>query len=133
MGFWKKVLIDTILFIALAGLFAGTGMFYISSAWMALLASFVLAILNVLIRPILMILSLPINILTLGLFSIVVNGVMLELTSVFVGSAAFHFSSFWSAMLIAIIMSICNTVITDHQENSYWKGVDSCANEQRYG
>lgn len=119
MGFWKKVLIDTILFIALAGLFAGTGMFYISSAWMALLASFVLAILNVLIRPILMILSLPINILTLGLFSIVVNGAMLELTSVFVGSAAFHFSSFWSAMLIAIIMSICNTVITDHQENSY--------------
>ena len=119
MGFWKKVLIDTILFIALAGLFAGTGMFYISSAWMALLASFVLVILNVLIRPILMILSLPINILTLGLFSIVVNGVMLELTSVFVGSAAFHFSSFWSAMLIAIIMSICNTVITDHQENSY--------------
>ena len=119
MGFWKKVLIDTILFIALAGLFAGTGMFYISSAWMALLASFVLAILNVLIRPILMILSLPINILTLGLFSIVVNGVMLELTSVFVGSAAFHFSAFWSAMLIAIIMSICNTVITDHQENSY--------------
>lgn len=119
MGFWKKVLIDTILFIALAGLFADTGMFYISSAWMALLASFVLAILNVLIRPILMILSLPINILTLGLFSIVVNGVMLELTSVFVGSAAFHFSSFWSAMLIAIIMSICNTVITDHQENSY--------------
>ncbi len=119
MGFWKKVLIDTILFIALAGLFAGTGMFYISSAWMALLDSFVLAILNVLIRPILMILSLPINILTLGLFSIVVNGVMLELTSVFVGSAAFHFSSFWSAMLIAIIMSICNTVITDHQENSY--------------
>ena len=119
MGFWKKVLIDTILFIALAGLFAGTGMFYISSAWMALLASFVLAILNVLIRPILMILSLPINILTLGLFSIVVNGVMLELTSLFVGSVFFHFSSFWSAMLIAIIMSICNTLITDHQENSY--------------
>lgn len=119
MGFWKKVLIDTILFIALAGLFAGTGMFYISSAWMALLASFVLAILNVLIRPILMILSLPINILTLGLFSIVVNGVMLELTSLFVGSAFVHFSSFWSAMLIAIIMSICNTLITDHQENGY--------------
>ncbi|MGN1280208.1 MAG: phage holin family protein [Limosilactobacillus sp.] len=119
MGFWKKVLIDTILFIALAGLFAGTGMFYISSAWMALLASLVLAILNVLIKPILVILSLPINILTLGLFSVVVNGLMLELTSLFVGSAFFHFSSFWSAMLIAIIMSICNTVITDHQENSY--------------
>ena len=119
MGFWKKVLIDTILFIALAGLFAGTGMFYISSDWMALLASFVLAILNVLVKPILVILSLPINILTLGLFSIVINGVMLELTSLFVGSGSFSFSSFWSALLIAIIMSICNTLITDHQENSY--------------
>lgn len=119
MGFWKKVLIDTILFIALAGLFAGTGMFYISSAWMALLASFVLAILNVLVKPILVILSLPINILTLGLFSIVINGVMLELTSLFVGLGSFSFSSFWSALLIAIIMSICNTLITDHQENSY--------------
>jgi putative membrane protein len=119
MGFWKRVLIDTILFIALAGLFAGTGMFYISSAWIALLASFVLAILNVLVKPVLSLLSLPINILTLGLFSIVINGVMLELTSAFVGASLFHFSSFWSAMLIAIIMSICNTVITDHQENSY--------------
>lgn len=119
MGFWKKVLIDTILFIALAGLFAGTGMFYISSAWIALFASLVLAILNVLVKPVLVILSLPINILTLGLFSIVINGAMLQLTSVFVGSAYFHFSSFWSAMLIAIIMSICNTVITEHQENSY--------------
>ncbi|WP_373842381.1 phage holin family protein [Limosilactobacillus sp.] len=119
MGFWKRVLIDTILFIALAGLFAGTGMFYISSAWIALLASFILAILNVLVKPVLVILSLPINILTLGLFSIVINGVMLQLTSMFVGSDMFHFSSFWSAMLIAIIMSICNTIITDHQENSY--------------
>lgn len=112
MTFWKRVLIDTILFIALAGLFAGTGMFYISSAWIALLASFVLAILNVLVKPILVILSLPINILTLGLFSIVINGAMLQLTSMFVGPAFFHFSSFWSAMLIAIIMAICNTVIT---------------------
>ena len=115
MTFWKRVLIDTILFIALAGLFAGTGMFYISSAWIALLASFVLAILNVLVKPILVILSLPINILTLGLFSIVINGAMLQLTSMFVGPALFHFSSFWSAMLIAIIMAICNTVITSHQ------------------
>ena len=47
MTFWKKVLVDTILFIALAGLFTGTGMIYVSHAWVALLAAFVLAILNV--------------------------------------------------------------------------------------
>ena len=112
MEFWKRVLIDTILFIALAGLFAGTGMFYITSAWIAPLASFVLAILNVAIKPILVILSLPINILTLGLFSVVINGIMLQLTSMLVGSANFHFS----AMLIAIIMAIFNAVITSHED-----------------
>lgn len=116
MGFWKRVLIDTILFIALAGLFAGTGMFYITSAWIALLASFVLAILNVAVKPILVVLSLPINILTLGLFSVVINGIMLQLTSWVVGSANFHFSSFWAAVLIAIIMAIFNAVITSHEE-----------------
>lgn len=117
MAFWKKVLIDTVLFIALAGLFAGTGMIYLSHAWVALLASFVLAILNVAVKPILVILTLPVNLLTLGLFSIVINGAMLELTSVLIGQSYLSFSSFWSAMLIAIIMSICNMVITSHQSD----------------
>lgn len=117
MTFWKKVLVDTILFIALAGLFAGTGLIYVSHAWVALLAAFVLAVLNVLVKPILVVLTLPVNILTLGLFSIVINGAMLELTSMLIGSLYFSFSSFWAAMLIAIIMSICNTVITSHQSD----------------
>ena len=115
MTFWKKVLVDTILFIALAGLFTGTGMIYVSHAWVALLAAFVLAILNVAVKPILVILTLPVNLLTLGLFSIVINGAMLELTSALIGSLYFRFSSFWSAMLVAIIMSICNMIITSHQ------------------
>lgn len=114
MNFFTRILIDTILFIALAGFFAQTGMFYVANIWVALLASLILACLNVLVKPILWILSLPINILTLGLFSIVINGVMLQLTSYFVGSMYFHFSSFGSAMLIAIIMSICNAILADH-------------------
>ena len=117
MEFIKRVIIDTILFIALAGLFSRTGMFYVNSVGTALLASAVLAVLNVLVKPILLILSLPINVLTLGLFSIVINALMLQLTSSFVGSFYFHFSSFVSAMLIAIVMSICNVIISDHINN----------------
>ncbi|MBB1063237.1 phage holin family protein [Limosilactobacillus fastidiosus] len=117
MEFIKRVIIDTVLFIALAGLFSNTGMFYVNSVGVALLASLVLAVLNVLVKPILLILSLPVNVLTLGLFSIVINALMLQLTSFFVGSFYFHFSSFGSAMLIAIIMSICNVVISDHINN----------------
>ena len=117
MEFIKRVIIDTILFIALAGLFSRTGMFYVNSVGTALLASAVLAVLNVLVQPIFLILSLPINVLTLGLFSIVINALMLQLTSSFVGSYYFHFSSFGSAMLIAIVMSICNVIISDHINN----------------
>lgn len=50
-GLFKSVLIDAVLFIALAGLFAQTGMFYVSSVGVALLASLVLAVLNALVKP----------------------------------------------------------------------------------
>lgn len=114
MGFFKSVLIDAVLFIALAGLFAQTGMFYVSSVGVALLASLVLAVLNALVKPFLLLISLPINVLTLGLFSIVINGFMLILTSSVVGKSVFYFSSLESAMLIALIMSVCNTIIANH-------------------
>ena len=116
MGFLKNNINDAILFVALVGLFANTGWFYVTSVWTALVAAIVLAILNALIKPILVFLSLPITILTLGLFSIVINGLMLELTARFVGPGI-HFSSFWAAMLIALIMSICNTIISNHFAN----------------
>ena len=116
MGFLKNIIIDAILFVALAGLFANTGWFYVTSVWTALVAAIVLAILNALIKPILVFLSLPITILTLGLISIVINGLMLQLTASFVGPGL-HFSSFWAAMLIALIMSICNTIISNHFAN----------------
>lgn len=114
MGFFKSVLIDAVLFIALAGLFAQTGMFYVSSVGVALLASLVLAVLNALVKPFLLLISLPINVLTLGLFSIVINGFMLILTSSVVGKSVFYLSSLGSAMLIALIMSVCNTIIANH-------------------
>ncbi len=115
-GFIKGVIINTILFIALAGLLRNSGAFYVASVGVAIVASLVLGILNTLIKPVLMLLSLPINILTLGLFSIVINGLMLQLTSYVVGADVFNFSSFGMAMFVAIVMSICNVVISRHFE-----------------
>ncbi|PWF99429.1 phage holin family protein [Levilactobacillus bambusae] len=114
MGFWSRIFVNWIIFLALAGFFRNS--FFISSVWVALLAAFVLAILNALIKPVLQILSLPITILTLGLFSIVINAAMLELTSAIVGPG-FEFSSFGITMVIAIIMSICNAIISNHFAN----------------
>ncbi|GAW99786.1 phage holin family protein [Secundilactobacillus mixtipabuli] len=111
MKFWVRILINAVLFMALAGFLKEN--FYVASPWVAFLASVVLSLLNALVKPILFILSLPITVVTLGLFSIVINGVMLQLTSTLVGSD-FHFSSFGMAMLVALLMSICNTIISNY-------------------
>ena len=111
MGFWKRILINTILFIAIAGFFQSS--FHVGSVRMALIASFVLAILNAAIKPFLLLLSLPITLLTLGLFSIVINGFMLQMTSYVVGKANFGFSSFGMAMVVSILMSIANVIVSN--------------------
>ncbi|KRL72357.1 hypothetical protein FC95_GL000347 [Lentilactobacillus kefiri DSM 20587 = JCM 5818] len=96
---------------AISGFFPAN--FYVASVGIALLAAVVLAVLNWLVRPIITILSLPINLLTLGLFTLVINGLMLELTAVIVG-AGFRFSSFWMAILVAVLMSVVSWVIAEY-------------------
>lgn len=113
MGFFTRILVNALLFMALAGLLANTGWIYVAGAGTAFLAAVVLAVLNALVKPLLLLLSLPINLLTLGLFSIVINGLMLQMTASFVGPTL-HFASFGAAMMVALIMSVCNMVITSH-------------------
>ncbi len=119
LRFWTRILVNAVIFLALAGFFQSSlaggfqNDFYVSSIWIALVASFVLALLNAVVKPILFVLSLPITVLTLGLFSVVINAIMLELTSWFVGSS-FAFASFGVTMIVAIIMSIFNAIISDH-------------------
>jgi len=75
----------------------------------ALVAALVLGIVNAVIRPIALILTLPLNILTLGLFTFVVNAAMLYLVS---KVTALRLDSFWSALLGAIVLSIVSAVLT---------------------
>ena len=87
--------------------------FHVSTVWVAFLAALVLAVLNVLVKPFLFLLSLPINILTIGLFTLIINGLMLELTSLIIGNQ-FQFSSFWVAIFVAILMSLISTIISEY-------------------
>ncbi|MDM8527988.1 phage holin family protein [Anaerolineales bacterium HSG24] len=66
---------------------------------------------NTLIKPILQIVTCPFYLLTLGLFTFVVNALMLMLTSWLVGSA-FHVDSFWWALLGSIVISIVSTFLS---------------------
>jgi len=76
----------------------------------ALVAATVLGVVNAVIRPILIVLTLPINILTLGLFTFVINALMFMLTAQVV--KGFHVDNFWSALLGSIILSVASTFLS---------------------
>ncbi len=75
---------------------------FFSALWVALF----LGIVNMLLRPFLILITLPINILTLGLFTFVINGVIILLASSIV--KGFQVSGFWIAVLFSIMLSIIN-------------------------
>lgn len=75
----------------------------------ALIVSFVLGLLNAILRPILIFLTLPINILTLGLFTLIINGFMVFLATKII--PGFEVVNFWYAILFAIVLSIFNWLI----------------------
>ncbi len=74
----------------------------------ALVLAVVLAILNLFIKPILILLTLPINIVTLGLFSLVINALLVLLADKIV--PGFAISGFWIAVLFSIVLSLINSV-----------------------
>jgi putative membrane protein len=80
------------------------------TVWGAIVGSIVLGLLNAIIRPLLIILTLPLNILTLGLFTFVINAIMLELTSSTV--KGFDIANFWWAILAAIVLSLLSLLIS---------------------
>ena len=74
----------------------------------ALIAAVVLGAFNLFIRPILLVLTLPINILTLGLFSLVINACLVLLASYLV--PGFFVAGFWTALLFALVLAVINWV-----------------------
>ena len=70
----------------------------------ALAAAAILGILNAFFRPIALLLTLPLNIVTFGLFTFVINAIMLKMASGVVGSFEVH--GFWTAVFGALIISL---------------------------
>lgn len=75
-----------------------------------LVAAGVLGLINAFVRPVLFLLTLPINIVTLGLFTFVLNGLMLWFTSGLV--PGFHVSGFWAAVWASILLSVVSALIS---------------------
>jgi putative membrane protein len=81
----------------------------INSFFSALFVALFLGIVNILIRPVLILITLPINILTLGLFTFVINAILVLLASSII--KGFEVGGFWTAMLFSILLSIVNYVL----------------------
>lgn len=74
----------------------------------ALVLAIVLAIFNIFIKPIVFVLTLPINVLTLGLFSLVINALLILLADKII--PGFAISGFWIAVLFSVVLSLINAV-----------------------
>ncbi|MBW2541579.1 MAG: phage holin family protein [Deltaproteobacteria bacterium] len=100
-GFWARFLVISIGLLIAAGLLPGIEIVGLPAL---LFAALVLGCVNAVIRPVVILLTIPFTILTLGLFLFVVNAAMLGLTSFLV--PGFFVAGFWSALFGSIIVSI---------------------------
>jgi putative membrane protein len=75
----------------------------------AVVAVIILGLANTFIRPVLILLTLPLTLVTLGLFTLVINGFLFKLTSILV--PGFHVGGFWSALGGALVYSILTVTI----------------------
>ncbi len=106
MGFIVKIILT-----ALAAYFSAwiTPGVSITNFGSAIVVAIVLILLNTFVRPILEFISIPVTFLTLGLFILVINAVIILIASYFVGS--FHVSGFWTAMLFSLIFSVISMIL----------------------
>lgn len=100
--------------VALAHLYSGVE---VSSLGAALWAALVLGLLNAILRPLLVILTFPVTILTLGLFLFVINALMFYLASSMLDG--FGVRDFWAALLGSLIYSVFGMVIDAAMERLF--------------
>lgn len=107
MGFVVRVLVNAVAIYVVAMVLPGIE---VSSVWAALAAGLVLGLINATVRPILLVLTFPVTLLTLGLFLLVLNGLCLWLTSAIV--EGLEIAGFWWAVLGALLVSSVSWVLT---------------------
>ncbi len=106
MNLLFKILITAILVMVIANFMPGI---HVAGFGTALIVAVVLGLLNIFIKPILVLLTLPVTILTLGLFLLVINALIILLCTNIVGG--FHVDSFLTALFFSIVLSILQSIM----------------------
>ena len=100
-----RMLLTAILVVVLSNFLPGV---HVASFGIALLVAIVLGLLNLFFKPIMVMLTLPVTIVTLGLFLLVINAVIILICTKIVGG--FMVDSFWIAMLFSVCLSILQSI-----------------------
>ena len=97
-----------------AAVYVIDGIDFVGEWWKLLLVALAFSLLNTYVRPILRILTLPISVITLGIFLLVINAAMLLLTSAISAqlSLGFHVADFGAAFLGAIVVAIVGWILS---------------------
>ncbi|MGB0165733.1 MAG: phage holin family protein [Luteibaculum sp.] len=101
-----KLIINALTILAMSHWFSGIA---VNSFFTAVLVAVIIAILNVLVKPLLVIITIPVTILTLGLFLIVINAIIVKMASALVGG--FEVYGWVPAILFALILGFINALL----------------------
>ncbi|WP_405292058.1 phage holin family protein [Algibacter sp. Ld11] len=101
-----KVLVNAIAVFVLANVLSGV---QVDGYLSAIIVAIVLSILNLLVKPILVIFTLPVTVITLGLFLLVINGLIILLADEFING--FSVDNIWWAILFSILLSILQSIL----------------------
>jgi putative membrane protein len=81
----------------------------------AIIVAIVISILNALVKPILVILTIPVTFFTLGLFLFVIDAIVILMAGNLI--SGFHVNGFWPALFFSIIIGIISWLLTDKRNN----------------
>jgi len=104
-----SILLNAVALIAVAQIFEG---FYLEGFGTAILASFILSIINVIVKPILIFFTLPITFITFGLFLFIINAITLMITQALF-SSSFVIEGFGTAIIASIVISIITMLLNN--------------------
>ena len=113
MNWLVKVILSAVAVLVSAYLIPGIN---IDTFFTAIVVALVLSVINLIFRPLFIILTLPVTIITFGLFLIAINAFMIMIAGSFVDG--FHVSGFWSALFFSFILSFLQSVFGKTEDAS---------------
>ena len=106
MKFILRLLLSALAVVLLANILPGV---HVATFGIAVLVALVLSLLNFLVKPLLVILTLPVTIVTFGLFLLVINALIILMASELV--SGFRVDGFWSALLFSLLLSVVQSIL----------------------